>query len=439
MFCCSYRESCTHYHIYLSPAVATPFSGSQDDIPRYVKSPTPHQLVETESALVNYIISDTLFSSRDESSWQYTVPSLDHSSGIQLHETYWLPAARKAGIVVLGHGPMSAPGETYSGNWSFLDSVPNHIDKIMTGSKARERNKTSTHRKIWLNHGPFDIVNAAVHFTVSKFLPDVLQVLKSIREEVRPGRRKRLIWASSWYYLPGRGSVRTALLSRHRRSYFMSIFWNTRSAVSPERLDVMYQLGASLDAESMGMSHTKDPWTLFHNMQVFLQNCVLRELLPRHGIAFLPLNIPWSEYVRFPRSSIIPQSLPEYMEFGRSEATREAFLTDSTTYCVLWINMFFVGIILTGDNFDTKLFLTETSQHTSRSTDVVRYLCIEVYCLDFITLSIGFGLKTSLCSTRTVVLRLKVATPISYGRVTHARDDGNSKALPYGGTANHYH
>ncbi|KIJ65853.1 hypothetical protein HYDPIDRAFT_39032 [Hydnomerulius pinastri MD-312] len=326
-FRCSYREFCTHHHICLPPAVATPFGGSQEDIPRYVKSPTPHQLVETESALVNYIISDTLFSSRDESSWQYTVPFLDHSSGIRLHETYWLPAARKAGIVILGHGPMSAPGETYAGNWSFLDGVQDYINKTMTGSEEQERNNTSIHRELLLNHGPLDIVNAAVHFTVSKFLPDVLQVLKSTREEVRPGRRKRLIWASSWYHLPGRGSARTALLNPHRRSNFMSTLWNTRSAVPPERLDVIYQVGAFLDAESMGTSHTEDPWTLFHNTQVFLQNCVLRELLPRHGITFLPLNIPWSEYVHFHHSSIVPRSLPEDIEYGRSEAIGEAFLT----------------------------------------------------------------------------------------------------------------
>lgn len=28
---------------------------------------------------------------------------------------------------------------------------------------------------------------------------------------------------------------------------------------------------------------------------VYLQNMVLRELLPRHGIVFLPLDVPWVE------------------------------------------------------------------------------------------------------------------------------------------------
>jgi hypothetical protein len=62
---------------------------------------------------------------------------------------------------------------------------------------------------------------------------------------------------------------------------------------------------------------------------VYLQNSVLKELLPQHGIAFLPLNIPWSRYTHlhgrqyFGNASHISLGT----EMQRIEVIGETFLT----------------------------------------------------------------------------------------------------------------
>ncbi|KAF8547622.1 hypothetical protein OG21DRAFT_1386855, partial [Imleria badia] len=107
LFPCPYHEFCTHHQICL------PYQQSEDVAlpPRYIKPPTTQELVETESAVVKYIVSDTLLSALNESSWEYTLPYVDPMTGIRLRETYWLAAARKANVVILGRGPLSAPGQ----------------------------------------------------------------------------------------------------------------------------------------------------------------------------------------------------------------------------------------------------------------------------------------------------------------------------------------
>jgi hypothetical protein len=207
LFPCHYHEFCTHHHICL------PFQPFRDDAPppRYIKPPTTQELIETESVAVNYIVSDTLLSARNESSWQYALPFVDPMTGVRLRETYWLAAARKANVVILGRGPLSAPGQTYTGNWSFLLHVPDYVDK----SRAATAGENKDHDDVPMYQTvprSLEILNAAVHLTVSRFLPDVFQLLQSIRQEVRPSRRKRLIWPSNWYRLPGRGTARAALL-----------------------------------------------------------------------------------------------------------------------------------------------------------------------------------------------------------------------------------
>ncbi|KIJ15464.1 hypothetical protein PAXINDRAFT_99349 [Paxillus involutus ATCC 200175] len=329
-FPCLYREFCTHHQVCLPPAIMPFDDPSANDPPRFIKSPTAQQLIETGSALLSYIISDTLFSSPDESSWEYSVPFLDPTTGVRLHETYWLAAARKANIVVLGRGPISTPGQTYAGNWSFLHDLPDYIDKT-TGRTETPSTAQTPHERLRTVPRPLEVVNAAVHVTVSRFLPDLLQVLRSIRQEVRPGKR-RLIWAGSWYRLPGRGSAQTVLPHPCFGSTVkntLQTFLNHRPPVSSEQLDIIWQISAFLDAEVANIAEREDPWALFYNVQVYLQNSVLKELLPQHGIAFLPLNIPWSRYTHlhgrqyFGNASHISLGT----EMQRIEVIGETFLT----------------------------------------------------------------------------------------------------------------
>ncbi|KAF8547621.1 hypothetical protein OG21DRAFT_1501476 [Imleria badia] len=144
-----------------------------------------------------------------------------------------------------------------------------------------------------------EILNAAVHLIVSRFLPDLFQLLQSLQREVRPSRRKRLIWPSSWYRLPGRGAARTALLRPHGRSKVQDVihqtFLHNRRPRSSAEHVLTLQLSALIDADLTNTALLEDPWTLLFNAQVYLENMVLRELLPRYGIVFLPLDVPWVE------------------------------------------------------------------------------------------------------------------------------------------------
>lgn len=264
-FPCQYHEFCTHHNICL------PYQHLRDDMPpRYVKPPTTQELVETESAVVNYIVSDTLLSARNESSWEYNFPFVDPLTGVRLRETHWLAAARKANLVILGRGPLSAPGQTYMGNWSFLYHVPDYVDqsRIPIVGEYQNHNNVDVYQTIPRSLG---IVNAAVHLTVSRFLPEVFQFLRSIRQEVRPSRRKGLIWPSDWYRLPGRGVARTVFLRPHVHSRVQDMiqqtFFHNRRPRSPAEHVLTLQLSVVINADVMKIALVEDPWTLLFNAQ----------------------------------------------------------------------------------------------------------------------------------------------------------------------------
>ncbi|KAH0829211.1 hypothetical protein J3R83DRAFT_2772 [Lanmaoa asiatica] len=266
LFPCPYHEFCTHHHICL------PYKHFRDDTPppRYIKPPTTQELIGTESAVVNYIVSDTLFSARNESSWEYTLPFVDPMTGVRLRETYWLAAARKANVIILGCGPLSAPGQTYAGNWSFLRRVPDYVDKLRAAVASEYKNHDDVHMYQTVPQS-LEILNAAVHLTVSRFLPDVFQLLRSIQKEVHPSRRKRLIWPSSWYRLPGRGVARTVLLRPHVRSKVQDMirqtFFHYRRPRSPAEHVLTLQLSAFINADVTNTALLEDPWTLLFNAQ----------------------------------------------------------------------------------------------------------------------------------------------------------------------------
>lgn len=265
-FPCPYHEFCTHHHICL------PEQQFQTDILplRYIKPPTAQELIDTESAAINYIVSDTLCSKRNETSREYTLPLVDPVTGIRLRETFWLAAARKANIVILGRGPLSAPAETYTGNWSFLTRAPDYMDKLRAASAGRHGTRDVHVDKMFPRS--LDILNAAVHLTVSRFLPDVLQLLESITAEVRPHRQKRLIWPSSWCRLPGRGVARAALLharvhSRIQDMLRYSPIYSRRLPRSSAQHVLTLQISALIDSDVMNTTHLEDPWTLLFNAQ----------------------------------------------------------------------------------------------------------------------------------------------------------------------------
>ncbi|KAG9312013.1 hypothetical protein JVU11DRAFT_7286 [Chiua virens] len=239
--------------------------------PRYIKPPTTQELIDTESAAVNYIVSDTLFSARNESSREYTHPFVDPMTGVRLRETYWLAAARKANIVLVGQGPLSAPGPTYAGNWTFLRHVPDYVDKSRIITDKNRNHDDEAHMHTTIPRSP-DILNAAVHLTISRFLPNTFQLLRSFDQEgIRTSKRKRLIWPSSWYHLPGRGVARTLLLrlcgGSRIRNWMQWAFPHQHSMRTPVERVLTLQLSAFINADLTGKSSLEDPWTLLFNAQ----------------------------------------------------------------------------------------------------------------------------------------------------------------------------
>ncbi|KAH7883167.1 hypothetical protein F5I97DRAFT_189550 [Phlebopus sp. FC_14] len=186
---------------------------------------------------------------------------------------------------------------------------------------------------------PLKIVNAAVHSTLTNFLPDISQVLKSIGEEVRPEKGKKLLWAGCWYRLPGRGLARNILLHRPL-SHFKDIsrgFWQ-QSAPHSEQVDFVSQLRILLDSETIGpheltICRVRARLLLLPIMIVFfLVFLPLRELLPHYGMIFLPLNIPWSAHHGFSMGLCLRHASSNdtrcisKVELARNETIGTAFL-----------------------------------------------------------------------------------------------------------------
>jgi hypothetical protein len=153
---------------------------------------------------------------------------------VRTKNAYWLHQARKADVVVLNRGPIPAPVETYAGNWSFADH----------GRTLRTR-----------------LMRAALHATTHRFIPEVLATLHTLQSDPLIGSRATLVWHASWYALGG------------------------------------YEPQGKVD----------DPWAFYYNVQgninfqvlaapddaclysVYMQNHLLRALLPHYGVYFLDL------------------------------------------------------------------------------------------------------------------------------------------------------
>ncbi|KAG2153408.1 hypothetical protein DEU56DRAFT_977087 [Suillus clintonianus] len=263
-FSCLGKEFCTHHHLCLRAASNNPVF--KEGLVRYIRSPSVEELVQTGSSLVNYVLSDTLLTLPDPEASEYSVPYIHAFSGVRSHETYWLASARKADILILGRGPFSAPPSTYTGNWSFLSDFPSYIG--------------SHHEKIpsYAVPNSRQIVDAAVHATLSVFLPEVQRTLDALRANNCFNRKKQVIWLVSQPRCPGYGP-KNALLR-----YFLP---NGQHKPSPGDLTaVLLRHLAALSTDGP----LEDPWTLYYNVQVYLQDRLLRQVLPRFGVLLLQLE-----------------------------------------------------------------------------------------------------------------------------------------------------
>ncbi|KAG1765303.1 hypothetical protein EV702DRAFT_1152266 [Suillus placidus] len=245
-FPCLGKEFCTHHHLCLQAARNNPVL--KEELMRYIRSPSVEELVQTSSSLVNYVLSDTLLTLPDPEAPEYSVPYIHAFSGVRSRETYWIASARKADILILGRGPLSAPPSTYTGNWSFLSDFPSY-----TGSyHVKIPSFASPIPK------PLQIVDAAVHATLSVFLPEIQHTLDVLRANGCFNRKKKVIWLVSQSRLPwnGRGQKKAFL-----RTYLPPSGQGDSSPGDPKVVLLRHLAALSTD------ERLEDPWTLYYNVQ----------------------------------------------------------------------------------------------------------------------------------------------------------------------------
>ncbi|KAJ7497016.1 hypothetical protein FB451DRAFT_1019241 [Mycena latifolia] len=224
---CPGPEFCSFHHICLPSDYATPHD-------RFKLPPKYPELVASGSAVMRYVLSTSLYAAKDKNDAGYTEAVVDPATGVRLKNACWLYKARKADIVLMNRGPIPAPAWTYAGhnslgNWSFTSDFPRHLGPGKTLAT--------------------EIVNAAFHATVTRFIPEVLQSLHALQMDPLT-RNKPLVWHPSWF-------------------------------------------SGSVDFEKNDLARkVDDPWALYYNAQVYMQNYLLRILLPHYGVYFLPRIAP---------------------------------------------------------------------------------------------------------------------------------------------------
>ncbi|KAK0454588.1 hypothetical protein EV421DRAFT_1942139 [Armillaria borealis] len=229
---CRGQEFCTFHHI-----CQLPFNGtgrvekvidSRDQ--RFQKSPSGRELIESGSSIVRYIMSTSLYLSSNKNDIRYTLPYVNPLTGVRTRDTFWLHQARKADVILMNRGPIPAPAWTYDGtlhgNWSYIDCL--HLNGSATVDFASRLNTRVR------------ILNAALHATLTQFLPELHRTLRTIHTD-QDIRRKCNLWI--WH-----GSV---------------------------------QCNKDFSASN--------PWSVYYEAQVYMHNYILSKILPHYGILFLPL------------------------------------------------------------------------------------------------------------------------------------------------------
>jgi hypothetical protein len=173
---CPGPDFCNFHHICLPPGYATPKD-------RYKFPPKDEELIASSSAVMRYVLSTSLYTANDKNDTGYTQAVVDPATGIRLKNAHWLLQARKADIVLMNRGPIPAPAWTFAGhktlgNWTFARELPRHFG---------QGNSLAT-----------NVINAAFHATVMRFIPEVLQSLRTIQKDPAI-RQKTLAWHASWF------------------------------------------------------------------------------------------------------------------------------------------------------------------------------------------------------------------------------------------------
>ncbi|EGO00895.1 hypothetical protein SERLA73DRAFT_159526 [Serpula lacrymans var. lacrymans S7.3] len=218
------------------------------------------ELAITGAVGMQFVLSQSLLPLSDASAWQYNSPVIDPLTDVRVRDNYWLRHARSADVILLNRGPLPAPASTYashSGNWSYAKDLPTYLEAIRPNSwEDQPFIYDNKHMQTRL------LVNAALHVTLTSFLPSLVQTLNALHHDVNL-RHKLVIWHDSHFMHQSHSDKKPRL----RRHHFLG--------------DYLLFRGHLQIAE--------DPWKFYHNAQVYMQNYAIRRLLPHFGIQYLPL------------------------------------------------------------------------------------------------------------------------------------------------------
>ncbi|KAI5890347.1 uncharacterized protein SCHCODRAFT_02631586 [Schizophyllum commune H4-8] len=249
---CLGPEFCTFHHVCLPPAMRTAASLGE---PRFKRLPRDQDLAELGSALVRFSLSSSLLV--PDSPRVYSEVRVDARTGVRARDSNWLEQARRSQVVVMNRGPLPAPAATYnvSDGPDALErwQVPwrGVLEQIATDDYVGSDGRLSRIDRL---------VNAALDVTLRSMLPEVIETLALMREDDVVSKNS-LIWHGAWYKQPRCASGK------------------------PSSSNILSEV----------LSPSLDPWTLYHNLQVYMQNRIMRTLMPSFGVAFMSLVLPRTE------------------------------------------------------------------------------------------------------------------------------------------------
>jgi hypothetical protein len=265
-------------------------SGSGSDT-NYYDYESPSTLADTPStnsssgSLLRFLNSGNLNPSttRREDVRLSSVPSVhvDPRTGTRVIDSRWVryAASSKADIIVLNRGPLPAPAWSYNKNASPGPARNSNLTWWLTPLRALEQKHRHTEPLSDLFAGILSrlddddddddpsaepdtdptklVLNAALHSTISTFLPSLLSTLSRLRENAAAGhhhrppilgsKKKPVLWYGSWF-LP----VSCAPDS-------LSVFFSSDSESDDPR-----HLLAQLLTQAEAMNN---PWSAYYNAQ----------------------------------------------------------------------------------------------------------------------------------------------------------------------------
>lgn len=200
---CLGPEFCTFHHVCLDGTIEASLSTT-----RVKKFPSSRELLTYGSSILRFILSTTLYGSNNPNDLVYTTPIIDPETGVRSKNNFWMSQARKTDVLVLNRGPVAAPASTYSfglgavaGNWSFADNLYSNASTRYFGpgknGEQLDLSRTYNHRY----RRAICIINAALHATLTIFLPGIMETLTAIQKDTVI-QTKMIVWHGTWYLNP---------------------------------------------------------------------------------------------------------------------------------------------------------------------------------------------------------------------------------------------